>query len=341
MINTRGIHFQDMKWKGGAHLAFNGSISDSIRMAISMGMYSCQIYLGSPRSYNRSTIDKEDIKAVKDILKFFPVNLFIHTPVIYNLSGKVDNLAWQGGDTLSGRCAASNESDCVRRIGTSSARGDDIDKIMNLCVKGMQYELDVLNMIEVGNIDLGVVVHPGSNKDKENGLKAISETINKLEFKNGTGKAKLLLENSSGGGTKLATTFEEIKKIIDGVLPEKRENVGVCIDTAHIFGFGSYDLREKSEVDRMFREFDEIIGKEYLCLIHLNDSKCSEQKRHNAFFGSCKDCHQLLGEGYIWKDNYETLIYLLEICERRSTPIVLETVKEDIFTLASLNKFNK
>lgn len=314
MMNTRGIHFQDMKWKGGAHLAFNGSISDSIRMAISMGMYSCQIYLGSPRSYNRSTIDKEDIKAVKDILKFFPVNLFIHTPVIYNLSGKVDNLAWKGGD---------------------------IDKIMNLCVKGMQYELDVLNMIEAENIDLGVVVHPGSNKDKENGLKAISETINKLEFKNGTGKAKLLLENSSGGGTKLATTFEEIKKIIDGILPEKRENVGVCIDTAHIFGFGSYDLREKSEVDRMFREFDEIIGKEYLCLIHLNDSKCSEQKRHNAFFGSCKDCHQLLGEGYIWKDNYETLIYLLEICERRSTPIVLETVKEDIFTLASLNKFNK
>ena len=309
------IHLQDMKWKGGAHLAFNGSISDSIRMAISMGMYSCQIYLGSPRSYNRSTIDKEDIKAVKDILKFFPVNLFIHTPVIYNLSGKVDNLAWKGGG--------------------------DIDRIMNLCVKGMQYELDVLNMIEGENIDLGVVVHPGSNKDKENGLKAISETINKLEFKNGTGKAKLLLENSSGGGTKLATTFEEIKKIIDGVLPEKRENVGVCIDTAHIFGFGSYDLREKSEVDRMFREFDEIIGKEYLCLIHLNDSKCSEQKRHNAFFGSCKDCHQLLGEGYIWKDNYETLIYLLEICERRSIPIVLETVKEDIFTLASLNKFRK
>lgn len=324
MMNTRGIHFQDMKWKGGAHLAFNGSISDSIRMAISMGMYSCQIYLGSPRSYNRSTIDKEDIKAVKDILKFFPVNLFIHTPVIYNLSGKVDNLAWKGGDT----------------VGTSSARGD-IDRIMNLCLKGMQYELDVLNMIERENIDLGVVVHPGSNKDKENGLKAISETINKLEFKNGTGKAKLLLENSSGGGTKLATTFEEIKKIIDGILPEKRENIGVCIDTAHIFGFGSYDLREKSEVDRMFREFDEIIGKEYLCLIHLNDSKCSEQKRHNAFFGSCKDCHQLLGEGYIWKDNYETLIYLLEICERRSTPIVLETVKEDIFTLASLNKFNK
>lgn len=312
--NTK-IILSSMDWEAGSHISFDGKISSSILQAIELGMYSMQIFLGSPQSYNRSSVTNDDMELAADILSRFPTNLFIHTPVVYNLAGKKDVLAWDGNYQQ--------------------------DMITQRIVNGLQYELTVLSTILSGvdhPIKTGVVVHPGCYPDREKGLKAIAKTINKIEF---VGEAKLLLENSSGGGAKLATTFSEIRMIIDNVDELKRDKIGVCVDTAHIFGFGSYDLRKISEVDRMFKEFDDVIGAERFTLLHLNDSQCSDEKRHDAPFGSFKDRHQLLGLGYIWKDSFEPLIHLLKTCKDRDIPIILETQPCDMNTLFALNKIEK
>ena len=315
-VNISNIILSSMKWEGGSHVGFDGTISKSLIQAIEAGMYSLQIFIGSPQSYNRSKITMDDVELTATLLNRFPTNLFIHTPVVYNLAGKKDALAWAG-----------------------NAKQDATTQHI---INGIQYELSVLSNIlsrvnEKSKRRTGVVVHPGSYPDKEKGLEAIGKTINKIDF---IGDAKLLLENASGGGTKLATTFEEIRTIIDHIEPNKRKNIGVCVDTAHIFGFGSYDLREESEVDRMFYEFDNIIGSERFTLLHLNDSKCSHEKRHDAPFGSGKDKHELLGYGYIWDNNLETLLYLLTKCKQRGIPVVLETNPCDMATLLKLSECN-
>ena len=43
----------------------------------------------------------------------------------------------------------------------------------------------------------------------------------------------------SGKGTEIVFTFEQIKRIIDGVT--HNEKLGVCLDTCHIFSAG-YDI---------------------------------------------------------------------------------------------------
>jgi apurinic endonuclease APN1 len=306
-------------WNIGSHVSFEGNVTRSIKHAINNGMYSLQIFLGSPQTYDRACISENDIKDSANLLSKFPTNLFIHTPFLFNLCGSVKQLAWEGNSKQ--------------------------DSITSKVVNSIQYELEILDRIHKriipkskDKVRMGVVVHPGNYPDVKKGLEKIAETINMINFPKNL-NVKLLLENSSGGGNKLATTFEQIGTIIKNIHPYKRKYIGVCVDTAHIYGFGSYDLRKIDRVKQLFSEFDEYIGLEYFSLLHLNDSsKSSTDKRKDAFLGSKKDVHELIGYGYIWENNVEPLIYLLNRCkELNNTPIILETSPSDVQTLHTLS----
>jgi deoxyribonuclease-4 len=293
-MSSLDIKIFENKWDMGFHMKFNRSLYDSIEQSISCGMYSMQIFMGNPKSFSRHKATEKDIIESKKLLERFPLHVISHFPYVANLAGSKNIAAWDGD----------KEQDM---------------KTMNV-IKSLEYELKIISNFTTKTN--GVVIHPGNHKDIKKGLKTISKSINKINF---SPQSKLLLENSSGGGTSLATTFEEIKIIIDGVEKNKQKHIGVCIDTAHIFGFGLYDLRDDKQVCKMFKDFDKIIGKDKLCLLHLNDSKQSDNKRHNAPFGSKKDCHETIGEGYIWKNNFHPLKTLLNICKNWNVPIILET----------------
>ena len=62
--------------------------------------------------------------------------------------------------------------------------------------------------------------------------------------------------------------FYQLKRIIEGV--EKNHNIGVCLDTCHVYD-GGYDIVNK--LDEVLNEFEEVIGLSRLRAIHLNDSK--------------------------------------------------------------------
>jgi deoxyribonuclease-4 len=158
---------------------------------------------------------------------------------------------------------------------------------------------------------------------------AIAKSINKINFSTGS---TLLLENSAGKGCSLATTFEEIAEIIKQILPEKQEYIGVCIDTAHLCGWGEYNLSICSEVKRMFEDFDRIIGIKKFTLLHLNDSVVP--------FGSKKDHHALLGTGCIWENSFESLILLVNTCNQYKIPMLLETHGLDMLVLAGVSDSN-
>ncbi|HYU19767.1 MAG TPA: deoxyribonuclease IV [Chloroflexota bacterium] len=102
------------------------------------------------------------------------------------------------------------------------------------------------------------------------------------------GQARLMFETSAGAGATLGGTFEELGQMIHRL--GSPENLGVCIDTAHIFTAG-YDLRTADGLEATLEQLDHHVGLDRLAAAHLNDSK--------APFGSNRDRHENLGDGEI------------------------------------------
>ena len=289
-----------LAWDVGAHTEFGGSVYNSLKISIDNGMYATQFFLGSPYSLVRNKPTTLDIENSKKLLSRFPLHVFSHFPYLSNLAGSIKSLAWNGDQTQ--------------------------DEKTTRLIESIEQELLVLSNFTTENKNSGVVIHPGSFPNNEKGLHAVSKSINKINF---PPNSKLILENCAGEGTKLAKNFTELKTIIDGVEESKRKHLGVCIDTAHIWGAGEYDLSHSHEVKRMFHEFDTLLGRDRLTLIHLNDSEIK--------FGGKRDKHECIGEGYIWKESTESLLFLLDVCRNRNTPLILETEMSDLVTMANLS----
>jgi len=295
--NKSNSHVYYMHWDVGAHTGFSKEMLPTIAKAIQYGMRSCQFFMGNPKSYSRTKITSTDIESSNKLLERFPMNIFTHFPYIANLNGTKGVLAWSGD----------NSQDSKTRY----------------MIKELEYELSIVSKLNAEKS--GVVIHPGCYTDRNIGLRTIAKTINMIEF---NGKAKLLLENCAGEGSKLCKDFKEIAMVLNNLDESKRKNVGVCVDTAHIWGQGDYNLSNCMEVDRMFRDFDTHIGLENFTLLHLNDSKVE--------LGSKKDRHACLGTGYIWGKDFKSLIHLLNICKKHNIPSVLETHGLDMLIIADI-----
>ena len=280
----------ELSWRGGSHIAIERTLYDTVLSAIKQSMGCFQFFLGSPQAYARKKCDLDDIARAVKLARDFDVMVVSHTCYLYNLNGSANQLCWCGDRAQDGK--------------TSSM------------MRQLEYELSVLSNFKRN----AVVIHPGSFKDRKRGMDAIASTINKLKFAEGS---MLLLENCAGEGNKIPRDFEELKYILDRV--ERKENVGVCVDTAHIHGQGDYDLSRPEEVLRMFEEFDDVVGLRRLKLIHLNDS--------GVGLGSKKDRHSPIGRGKIWGESMEGFKTLIGFCKERGVPTCLETSPDDMRTL--------
>jgi deoxyribonuclease-4 len=154
--------------------------------------------------------------------------------------------------------------------------------------------------------------HPGSHLgkiDESVSLKLIAESINMALDR--TKNVTAVIENTAGQGTNLGFRFEQIAEIIDQV--EDKNRVGVCIDTCHGFAAG-YDFSSKDGYDKLWKEFDELIGFNHLKGMHLNDAKKE--------LGSKVDRHAPLGKGFIGMEAFERLMKDERL---NNIPFILET----------------
>lgn len=161
--------------------------------------------------------------------------------------------------------------------------------------------------------------HPGSHLNKisvDDCLDRIAESINiTLDITSGV---KAVIENTAGQGSNLGFTFEQIRRIIDGVHDKSR--VGVCIDTCHALAAG-YDLTSPDGYDETWRQFGEIIGWEYFSAMHVNDTKKG--------LGSKVDRHESLGKGMIGSELFQLI---MNDPRMDSIPLILETPNVDIWS---------
>ncbi|HNW72389.1 MAG: deoxyribonuclease IV [Bacteroidales bacterium] len=160
--------------------------------------------------------------------------------------------------------------------------------------------------------------HPGGSLGKisdEECLERIAESVNIALDK--TRGVTAVLENTAGQGSNLGYKFEHLRYIIDRV--EDKSRVGVCIDTCHSFAAG-YDLSTPDGFTATFREFDRIIGFQYLKGMHLNDAKKGLNSR--------VDRHDSLGKGTLGMEVFKLLMHDPRFDDM---PLILETPDESIW----------
>ena len=160
--------------------------------------------------------------------------------------------------------------------------------------------------------------HPGSHLNRisaEESLDTIAESINRaLDI---TAGVKAVIENTAGQGSNLGYSFEQIAHIIDRV--EDKSRVGVCIDTCHAYSAG-YDLLSPDGYEKTWRDFDSIIGLQYLSAMHINDTKRE--------LGARIDRHESIGKG---KLGLEAFRLIMNDPRLNGIPLILETPDPEIW----------
>ncbi|MDD7736250.1 MAG: deoxyribonuclease IV [Bacilli bacterium] len=180
--------------------------------------------------------------------------------------------------------------------------------IREFAIKVFKEDLKVLNLLPKVYYNF----HPGSHvgQGEEEGISLIIDALNNVIEEDQP--TMILLETMAGKGSEIGYTFEQIRKIMDGVT--FKDKVGVCLDTCHVSD-GGYDI--VNDLDGVLNHFDQVIGLDHLKAIHLNDSK--------NIMGARKDRHEKIGEGYLGRETFRKIINHPKL---KDLPFILETPNE-------------
>ena len=186
------------------------------------------------------------------------------------------------------------------------------DEIYEKSVASFTAEVDRCGALGISYL----VVHLGSHlgKGREVGLERIGSALS-IGAKRAKGELKILLENMAGTKNSMGSNFQDIREILDSV--KKRERLGVCLDTCHLYAAG-FDVQSERGVKQTLAKFNEVVGFDTLKVVHLNDSK--------GGLGSGLDRHENIGKGYIGEKGFRAILHHPAIKE---LSLILETPADE------------
>jgi deoxyribonuclease-4 len=277
----------------GSHVGFskNDQLVGSLEEALSYNANTFMFYTGAPQNTMRYEIDDELTKKAYEIMK--EKNILLEKVIVH--APYIINLA-----------------------------NPDPEK-HNFAISFLKQEVSRCEKLGIKNMVLRPGSHVGIGIDE--GIKQIVDGLNKVLEDDKS--VCILLETMAGKGSEVGFDFTQISDIIKQI--NKKDLIGVCMDTCHIHDSG-YDL---NDFDKVLDEFDKIVGLKYVKCIHINDSKnpC----------GAKKDRHENIGKGYIGLDNLIKVIYnkrLDNIPKILETPYINEVApyKEEIELIRKYEK---
>ncbi len=274
----------------GCHVSIAGGIVNAPERAADLGCEVFQMFSRSPQGGAAPKITPEIEKEFKaQMEKHGQKECYIHAPYYINFASADNKI----------------RSSSARIIREELERGSQI---------GAKY----------------VMFHPGSAKDLDRieALKITAEGVAKV-MDGYKGSTELLLEVSAGTGNVMGDTFEELRDIIQMSRSinsgQAGYDLGICLDTAHIFASG-YDIRTAETMKKTMDVISKTVGKSAIKLIHANDSKID--------LGGRRDRHEHIGEGFIGRIGFELLMAEFNL------DFILETehdkVVEDIKVLKAI-----
>lgn len=256
----------------GSHVSMSGKemLLGASMEAASYGANTFMIYTGAPQNTRRKSLMELNVPAGLEHMKANGMsNIVVHAPYIINL-----------GNTTK-------------------------PETFELGVNFLQTEIERTAFLEANQIVLHPGAHVGAGVDA--GIAKIVEGLNEVLTVNQP--VQIALETMAGKGTEIGRNFEELARIIDGVMNNDR--LSICLDTCHIHDAG-YDI--VNDFDGVLNEFDKIIGLDRLKVLHINDSK--------NICGAGKDRHENIGFGEI---GFEPLKYIVHHDQLTHIPKILET----------------
>lgn len=217
---------------------------------------------------------------------------------------------------LAASFAAERESHGIRVAGSHDSYLINLaspdPKLWERSLRSFRKELERCAALELEFL----VTHPGNATDKEmergirDNARGVTEALETV-----AGPTRVLLELTAGGGTTVGGSFDNLAAILEKIPSNLHSRLGICFDTCHAYSAG-YDLVE--EYEKVWEDFQAILGMEWLGLFHMNDSKNP--------FASRKDRHEHLGQGTLGPEPFRMIVQ-----DDRFTgiPKILETPKED------------
>ncbi|KAF3010591.1 hypothetical protein E8E13_002098 [Curvularia kusanoi] len=271
----------DTKLRIGAHVSVAGGVHNAIPNLLHIGANAFAMFMKNQRKWDNPPMDPEH------------ATLFINGCKDHNI---------EVGD-----CCLPHSSYLVNLAHPDAER------------KKQAYDCFQNDLVRCNKLGIRLYnFHPGNANatTREEGIKLIAENLNRAHADPETGSVITVLETMASLGNTIGGTFEDIAAIISHV--EKKERVGVCLDTCHVFAAG-YDLRTPETYAEVMKQFDDIIGLEYLMALHVNDSK--------APLASYRDLHARIGTGYLGLRAFHNLVNDERL---HGMPMVLETPVDSV-----------
>ena len=248
----------------GRHMPTHSKAIKAAEIAWQIGCNAIQIFTSNPRSWRPTADDAMDCSTFAKAARDYDLDpVVIHAPYLINLASPEESI-WEQS---------------IHLLRWTLQRGT---------LLGARY----------------VIFHTGSHRGSgvEAGVARIAEAIthilSEIKPEENLALPLLLLENDVGGGNSLGHDFEHLSAVLDH-LPQYRGNLGVCLDTAHLWSAG-HDISSPAAAQQVLKHFDAVVGILNLHVIHLNDTKMA--------LGSHRDAHARLGEGIINEEGLRALL---------------------------------
>lgn len=257
--------------KLGFHVSISGTIDRAVDRAWELGCETFQIFTRNPRSWSFKPLEEGEVEAFREKrLRRGFDPVFAHMPYILNLASPYEEVYLRSVNSLT---------------------------------------VELARCASLGAPFL--VTHLGSHLGAgiERGISRIGDALN-TAFDRSDVPVMVLLENGSGSGNQVGSSFRELGLIMEDVEDEGR--VAACIDICHAFAAG-YELRTPEGLGETLMSFEEAVGLDRLMLVHLNDSV--------GALGSRVDHHEHIGLGEIGDEGFRHILRsrLAEV------PMIMET----------------
>ena len=182
-----------------------------------------------------------------------------------------------------------------------------------------RYATDQINITNLGGCGCGSVLHMGANVANlhQSTDTACQNFVDNLDWvlENTPESSTIFLENMAGCGTRMCCKMKEWSRFWNYYLDsDLQSRVKWCVDTAHLFATGEYNISNPDEVERFYADFDKNIGWDNLGCFHFNNSKAKCKSFH--------DIHADLTSGYIETAGMEALC---KLATKTGKPMILET----------------
>lgn len=241
----------------GAHESIAGGLHKAFARGEEHGAAAIQIFVKNARGWKAKPIDPADVAAFRAESARSGMPSMAHASYLINLA---------------------------------AAPGSELRE------KSIDAFVDELQRCEALGIP-GLVVHPGSCPDHDEGIAWIAEGIDEA-LARVPGAVQVWLENTAGQGSAIAASFDELGRIRRACSTKAR--VGFCFDTCHAFAAG-YDLTTEAGYRATFDELEQAIeGLAGVRAFHLNDCKKP--------LGCRVDRHEEIGLGSMGLEPFRMLL---------------------------------